>query len=100
MKNFVLVYDRQERKPLELRTFPDSQFEAATAFRLKEQQRALREGLDREIVLFHANSEEALRRTHGAYFLTEGELLDRLASAADAATAKVGRRRRVAEVTT
>lgn len=72
MKSFVLIYDRKERKPLELRTFPDTQFEAAMAFRLQEQQRALREGLDREIVLFHADSEEALRRTHGSYFLTEG----------------------------
>lgn len=84
MSFFVLVYDRAGRRVTELREFSETDVEHARAFRLESQRQAIRENLDEEIVLFQATSEEALRRTHGSYFLSERELIDRMREAAGA----------------
>lgn len=77
MKLCVLVYDRTQRRLLELRRFEPDQYAEADTYRFAAQLRAIEQRLDREIVLFRANSEDALRHTHGSYFLTQSELLDR-----------------------
>lgn len=77
MNYYVLIYDRQRREVLTLQEFPESEREAAHAFRSAAQRRALHEDLDQEIVLFQAASREALERTHGSYFLSSKELLHR-----------------------
>lgn len=84
MNYFVLIYDRRAQQLLELREFPIEDRPAADALRLEQERRAFREGLDQDIVLFLAASREALRETHGSYFFTERELLDRLREAAEA----------------
>lgn len=81
MKYFVLIYDRPARTVIELQEFTDQEREQADAYRLKAQRTAIREHLDQEIVLFHAASREALQRTHGSYFFSSRELLDRVKAA-------------------
>lgn len=84
MSLFILVYDRTQQKLLELREFADTDRVRAEAFRLERQRRSLSGNLDQEIVLFQAESEDVLRRTHGSYFLSNRELLDRAREAAGA----------------
>jgi hypothetical protein len=84
MTLFVLIYDRTERRLLDLRTFAEADYQAADAFRLQAQYHASQAGLDQDIVLFQAESEESLRATHGLYFLTERQLIERMREAAKA----------------
>jgi hypothetical protein len=77
MSLFVVVYDREHQQLLHLRKFSDAQRESAESFRMDEQRRSLREHLDREVVLFHASSEETLRRNHASYF-SKQQLRDNL----------------------
>ena len=84
MSFFVLIYDRDRQEILDLQRFDPSDRAGAEELRLKAQRRALDEHLDHEIVLFQAASEESLRRTHGSYFLTERELLERMQQAVEA----------------
>ncbi len=74
---FVLIYDRAARKLVKVEEFSNGDREAADSFRIKAQRRALDEHLDQEIVLFQSESLESLMRSHGSYFLTERELMDR-----------------------
>ena len=84
MSLFVLIYDRTTQRLVDLREFRESDREAAETFRLDAQRRSLREDLDQEIVLFQAASRESLMRTHGSYFLSERELLERMRDAVEA----------------
>lgn len=77
MSFFVLVYDRTKQQLIKLREFSEEDRVSAEGFRLEAQRKSLHDGLDQEIILFQAASEEALRRTHGSYFLSERELLER-----------------------
>jgi hypothetical protein len=81
---FVLIYDRHEHKLQELQEFDENDRAAAEAFRHRALRRSLNENLDQEIVLFQAASREALQHTHGSYFLSAEELLDRAREAAGA----------------
>jgi CHASE1-domain containing sensor protein len=77
----VLVYDRSRRQLLELKEFALSQRADADEFRLAQQVDAYTQGLDREIVLFQAESREDLERSHGSYFLSLDELIEQAKSA-------------------
>jgi hypothetical protein len=84
MSFFVLIYDRSGQRLLDLKEFAEDDRSSAETMRLNAQRTALREHLDQEIVLFQASSREALERSHGSYFLSENELLDRAKDAAEA----------------
>jgi hypothetical protein len=77
MDYFVLIYDRKQRKILELRQFPTTERTTADTFRLAAQQRMYAEHLAWDIVLFQARSPEDLRKTHSAYFYSTAELIER-----------------------
>jgi hypothetical protein len=81
MSYFVVVYDRCKRKLLQLREFPEGERGAAEQFRRQALRHSIDENPDQEVVLFQAASEEALRRTHGSYFLSTEELLNPLREA-------------------
>lgn len=84
MSLFLLVYDRKAHKLIDCREFSDRDWEAANRTRLDAQRVAIRNHLDHEIVLFQADSLEVLKHTHGSYFLTPDEMVDRAASLVDA----------------
>jgi hypothetical protein len=81
---FVPIYNRSAQALEELREFAEGDRASAETFRMNAQRRALRDNLDEEIILFRADSRGALERTHGSYFLTERELLERVKEAAEA----------------
>ncbi len=84
MSYFVLIYDRTRQLLLDLHEFPEQERAQADAFRLDAQRHAIHEALDQEIVLFHAESEESLKHSHGSYFLSESELLERTKATVEA----------------
>jgi hypothetical protein len=84
MSYFVLIYDRSRGELLDVQQFEETDRISADTFRLRAQRKALDDGLDQEIVLFQAQSREALERTHGSYFLTTRQLLERGREAAEA----------------
>lgn len=71
MTDFLLIYDRSKRRILEIRRFEDSS-QALAAY--GESEAANREDQKLEIVLLQAESEEALKRTHGQYFENSDQL--------------------------
>lgn len=56
-------------------TFDDSERETAESARLELELELNRRGVEREVVILEAASEEAVRRTHRRYFETLEELL-------------------------
>jgi hypothetical protein len=74
---FVLIHDRHRQKIIELRTFSDMQRREANDYYSEAERRASRENPDLDVVLFQADSLEDLKRTHGSYFFSEKEMLDR-----------------------
>lgn len=70
---FLIEYDRERGQILRLETFNDSERRSADEARLEMEIGLNRDEVDREVVILEAESEEALRRTHGRYFenLTE-----------------------------
>ena len=84
MSYFVLIYDRTHQTLLDVHEFAEQERMQADAFRLDAQRHALREALDQEIVLFQAESKESLKHSHGSYFLSESELLERTKATVEA----------------
>ena len=76
MTLFVLIYDRRGDGVVELKLFDNTERDAADEFRMRAERTALLEDLDQDIVLFQAESREALERTHGGYFLNDRQLLE------------------------
>ena len=68
---FLIEYARSEGRIVGMRAFEDAEGSEAENARLDLELRLHREGIDHEIVLLDAASEEALRRTHGRYFEIE-----------------------------
>jgi hypothetical protein len=85
---FLIEYARSERRIVWIREFQDGQRPEAENARLELELRLNREGVDHEIVLLDASSEQALRRTHGRYFdeieWPERDLPERVGNAPDA----------------
>jgi hypothetical protein len=65
---FLLEYDRNKGRLIGVATFSDSLRPEAESSRLSLEIRNLGSGLEREIVLLEAESEQDLRRTHRRYF--------------------------------
>jgi len=72
---FLIEYDRDSGKMVSFRSFDDSQRETAESTRLELELELNRRGVEREVVILEAASEEAVRRTHRRYFETLEELL-------------------------
>jgi hypothetical protein len=65
---FLIEYNRPEGRIVSFQAFDESQRRQAQEARLQLELERNREGIDHEIVLLEATSEEALRKTHGRYF--------------------------------
>lgn len=79
MKLFLLEFDRTARQLVgDVAEFPLEQQSVANATRLEMQRRVRREHLDHDVVLLQAESSDVLRETHGSFFLTPQQLVERL----------------------
>jgi hypothetical protein len=81
MVHVVLVYQRERARLLLEESFTDGDQAMRRRFELERQP----EYADMEIVVLSADSEATLRETHGRYFLTDSELIERLRKSIDAA---------------
>jgi hypothetical protein len=72
--HFLIEYDRPNGTITELRTFDDSSRKLAEDTRLELELKLNREGVEHEVVLLEAPSQEALRRTHSRYFQSLAEI--------------------------
>ena len=81
MVHVVLVYQREEGRLLLQESYDDSE----TAMRRRFALERLPEYADMEIVVLSADSIETLHETHGRYFYTAAELLQKLRDALNAA---------------
>lgn len=79
MVHVVLVYHRESGRLHREETFDDSHAAMRRRFGLER----LPEYADMEVVVLSAESEATLRETHGRYFFTMEELLQRFRDAAD-----------------
>jgi hypothetical protein len=71
---FLIEYDRDEGRIVTIRSFGDSEREAAEDARLKLELNLNLKDIENEVVLLDAATEGALRRTHRRYFETLTEL--------------------------
>jgi hypothetical protein len=65
---FLIEYNRREGRIVTFRDFADSQRREAEDLRLNIELVLNHKGVDHEVVLLEAESEDALRRTHQRYF--------------------------------
>ena len=72
---FLIEYDRPEGRIVNFRTFGDSARRKAENTRLEIELDLSRRGVDHEVVLLDAASEDALRRTHRRYFEDLSQIL-------------------------
>jgi len=72
---FLIEYNRHEGRIVTIESFSDSDRATAEELRLSLELKLNAEGIDNEIVLLEAASEEAVRRTHRRYFETLAELI-------------------------
>jgi hypothetical protein len=71
---FLIEYDRRRGQLVRMETFGSSERKMADEARLKLELELLRKGIEHEVVLLDAASEEAIRRTHGRYFESLAQL--------------------------
>ncbi|HEX8161450.1 MAG TPA: hypothetical protein VF538_06230 [Pyrinomonadaceae bacterium] len=71
---FLVEYDRSCGSIVTLKRFGDAERESAENTRLGMELELNRQGVEREVVLLEAETEEALRRTHRRYFEDLAEL--------------------------
>lgn len=72
---FLIEYDRNRGQIITFKTFRVSERQEAENSRLDVELKLNRLGIEREVVLMEAESEEALRRTHRRYFEDLAELV-------------------------
>jgi hypothetical protein len=72
---FLIDYDRPTGRLIDCRVFEDKEREKAANARLEIELDLNRRGVDREVVLLEAESEEALRLTHRRYFENVTQIL-------------------------
>ena len=65
---FLIEYDRSRGQLVTFKTFADAARSAANEARLELELRLSRLGIEHEVVVFEAATEEDLRRTHRRYF--------------------------------
>ena len=71
---FLVEYDRSRGSIAKITPFEDSQRECAENARLTLELKLHQQGIQREVVLLEAVSEQALRLTHRRYFAELEEL--------------------------
>ena len=71
---FLIDYDRSRGELVSIKSFDDAERDTARDERLARELELHRIGVQREIVLLEADSEAALRQTHGRYFADVAEL--------------------------
>jgi hypothetical protein len=71
---FLIEYDRDEGQIVKIESFADSERERAEESRLNLELELNMKGIENEVVLLEAATEEALRRTHRRYFEDLSEL--------------------------
>ena len=71
---FLIEYDRSRGSIVQLREFDGAFREIAEDARINLELDLNRRGVEHEVVVLDAPSEEALRRTHGRYFEDVAEL--------------------------
>lgn len=72
---FLIEYDRNRGRIVKQEVFEDSERQRAEDSRLEIELALIRRGVEREVVLLEAATEEALRRTHRRYFEDFDELM-------------------------
>lgn len=73
---FLIQYDRRRGAIVTFRTFESAERQNAEKSRLDIELDLNRRGVDHEVVLLDAASEDALRRTHRRYFEDLSELVN------------------------
>jgi hypothetical protein len=73
---FLIEYDRNRGRIITFREFDDSQRKKADDSRLEMELDLNRRGIQHEVVILEAETEEALRRTHRRYFEDLAELVN------------------------
>lgn len=71
---FLIDYDRRAGRIVTFKKYGDSARQQATEARLQLELDLNRQGIEREVVLLDAPSEEILRMTHARYFSSVPEL--------------------------
>jgi hypothetical protein len=71
---FLIEYDRSSGSLVTFEKFGDAERDSAENTRLELEVDLSRRGVEREVVLLEAETEEALRRTHRRYFENLAEL--------------------------
>jgi hypothetical protein len=74
---FLIEYNRQQGRMISLKSFDDSDKVKAQDCRLELELSLNANGLEHEVVLLEAESETAIRLTHGRYFYDLSELIAR-----------------------
>jgi hypothetical protein len=72
---FLIEYDRERGQIVTFQSFPDSERENSENARLEMEIGLNRRGIEHEVVLLEATSEQALRLTHRRYFEDLSELV-------------------------
>jgi hypothetical protein len=72
---FLIEYDRPQGQIVTFRSFDDSDRARAEGVRLDIELALNRKGMEHEVVLLEAVSEDALRRTHRRYFEKAGQIV-------------------------
>ena len=71
---FLIEYDRSQGVIITLKSFPDSERGRAEESRLELELNLNLHGIENEVVMLEAATEDALRRTHRRYFEDLAEL--------------------------
>jgi len=74
---FLIEYNRQKARIISLKSFDDSDRVKAQDCRLELELSLNAKGIEHEVVLLEAESEAAIRITHGRYFHDLSELIAR-----------------------
>lgn len=74
---FLIEYDRRQGLIVNFETFEDSERAEVEKIRLDIELALSRKGVDHEVVLLQATSQDALRQTHRRYFENPQELVKR-----------------------
>ena len=74
---YLIEYNRPEGRLVTFKVFAESERSKAQDLRLDIELDLNRRKVDHEVVLLEAESEAALRRTHGRYFYDLRQLLER-----------------------
>ena len=71
---FLIEYDRKQGQIVTLQTFDDADKLKAESTRLELELRLNGSGIEHEVVILEAQSDEGLRRTHRRYFESLADL--------------------------